>query len=66
MEQLKNGDFIVSCWAGLVYYVKANGEITKLQDVQGQMNTADLGYNPKEDVLLFANGNDIYKAVIGK
>lgn len=51
LEQLKNGDFIVSCWAGLVYYVKANGEIKKLQDVQGQMNTADLGYNPKENVL---------------
>lgn len=51
LEQLKNGDFIVSCWAGLIYYVKANGEIKKLQDVQGQMNTADLGYNPKENML---------------
>ncbi|MFA9192364.1 hypothetical protein AAGV28_13380 [Flavobacterium sp. FZUC8N2.13] len=51
LEQLKNGDFIVSCWAGLIYYVKANGEVKKLQDVQGQMNTADLGYNPKENML---------------
>lgn len=51
VEQLKNGDFIVTCWAGLIYYVKANGEINKLQDVQGQMNTADLGYNAKENLL---------------
>lgn len=51
LEQLKNGDFIVSCWAGLIYYVKANGEIRKLQDVQGQMNTADLGYNEKENLI---------------
>ena len=51
LEQLKNGDFIVSCWAGLIYYVKANGEIRKLQDVQGQMNTADLGYNEKENFI---------------
>lgn len=57
LEQLKNGDFIVSCWAGLIYYVKANGEINKLQDVQGQMNTADLGYNPKENILYIPTFN---------
>ncbi|AOZ99057.1 NHL repeat-containing protein [Flavobacterium commune] len=57
VEQLKNGDFIVSCWAGLIYYVKANGEISKLQDVQGQMNTADLGYNPKENILYIPTFN---------
>ncbi|KDN53920.1 SMP-30/gluconolactonase/LRE family protein [Flavobacterium seoulense] len=57
IEQLKNGDFIVSCWAGLIYYVKANGEINKLQDVQGQMNTADLGYNAKENILYIPTFN---------
>lgn len=57
LEQLKNGDFIVSCWAGLIYYVKSNGEIKKLQDVQGQMNTADLGYNPKENILYIPTFN---------
>lgn len=57
VEQLKNGDFIVSCWAGLIYYVKANGEIKKLQDVQGQMNTADLGYNSKENTLYIPTFN---------
>lgn len=57
LEQLKNGDFIVSCWAGLIYYVKANGEIRKMQDVQGQMNTADLGYNEKENILYIPTFN---------
>ena len=57
LEQLKNGDFIVTSWAGIVYYVKANGEIKKLQDVQGQMNTADLGYNPKENMLYIPTFN---------
>lgn len=57
VEQLKNGDFIVTCWAGLIYYVKPNGEINKLQDVQGQMNTADLGYNAKENVLYIPTFN---------
>lgn len=69
VEQLKNGDFIVSCWAGLIYYVKANGEINKLQDVQGQMNTADLGYNEKENVLYiptFNHNNVIAYKLLGK
>ncbi|MFC3334932.1 ATP-binding protein [Flavobacterium palustre] len=57
VEQLKNGDFIVTCWAGLIYYVKANGVINKLQDVQGQMNTADLGYNAKENLLYIPTFN---------
>lgn len=57
LEQLQNGDFIVTCWAGLIYYVKANGEIKKLQDVQGQMNTADLGYNAKENLLYIPTFN---------
>lgn len=51
LEQLENGDFLVSCWPGLIYYVKANGEIKKMQDVQGQMNTADIGYDPKKGML---------------
>lgn len=57
LEQLKNGDFIVSCWSGLIYYVKVNGEIKKLQDVQGKMNTADLGYNAKENLLYIPTFN---------
>lgn len=45
LEPLGNGDFIVTCWAGLIYHVSANGTIHKMLDVQGNMNTADLGYD---------------------
>lgn len=47
LEPVGNGDFLVTCWGGLVYYVKANGEFEKLLDVRGKMNTADLGYDAK-------------------
>jgi hypothetical protein len=51
LERLKNGDFIVTCWAGLIYHVKTNGEVRKILDVQGQMNTADLAYDGETDIL---------------
>lgn len=51
LEPIGNGDFIVTCWAGIIYYVKANGEFEKLLDVQGKMNTADIGYNAKERII---------------
>ena len=51
LEPLTNGDYIVTCWPGLIYHVTAKGEIYKIQDVQGKMNTADLGYNPKLGVI---------------
>lgn len=57
LEQLANGDFIATCWAGIIYHVKANGELHQLQDVQGQMNTADLGYNPKTGIIYIPTFN---------
>ncbi len=57
LEQLANGDFIATCWSGIIYYVKANGELNKLQDVQGQMNTADLGYNPQTNTIYIPTFN---------
>lgn len=51
LEPVGNGDFIVTCWAGIIYYVKANGSMEKLLDVQGKMNTADIGYNAKENII---------------
>jgi hypothetical protein len=58
LEPVGNGDYIVTCWVGLVYYVKANGEIQKMLDVQGKMNTADLGYNQKEGILYIPTFNN--------
>lgn len=57
LEQLRNGDFLVTCWAGLVYYVKPDGRITKMQDVVESMNTADLGYNERENIIYIPTFN---------
>lgn len=46
VEPVGNGDFIVSCWAGLVYYVYADGRIEQLLDSREQkLNTADIGWD---------------------
>lgn len=58
LEPVGNGDYLVTCWAGLIYYVKADGSIKKMQDVQGVMNTADLGYNPKTKILYVPTFNN--------
>lgn len=47
IEPVNEADFIVTCWPGIIYYVKGNGEFYKLLDVQGSKNTADLGYDAK-------------------
>ncbi|MBE8721387.1 SMP-30/gluconolactonase/LRE family protein [Sphingobacterium pedocola] len=57
LEPVGNGDFLVTCWAGLIYYVRADGSFQKMLDVQGNMNTADLGYNPKEQILYIPTFN---------
>lgn len=57
IEPLGNGDFVVTCWAGIIYYVKPDGSIEKIQDVQGKMNTADLGYNPQEKIIYIPTFN---------
>lgn len=58
LEPLTNGSFVVTCWPGIIYHVSAKGEIHKVQDVQGKMNTADLGYNPKENVIYVPTFNN--------
>jgi sugar lactone lactonase YvrE len=40
-------DFIVSCWNGVIYYVKPDGSKTELIDTRAQKsNTADIGFDP--------------------
>lgn len=52
LEPVGNGDFIVSCWAGLIYYVKADGSMTELLDTRQQKrNTADIGWDPQSQTL---------------
>lgn len=57
LEPVGNGDFLVTCWPGLIYYVKADGSLEQLLDVRGKMNTADLGYNEKEKILYIPTFN---------
>lgn len=50
--QAKNGNFIVSCWNGIIYYVKTDGSKTILLDTRDQkLNTADIGYDAAKNVI---------------
>ncbi|HJS16249.1 MAG TPA: SMP-30/gluconolactonase/LRE family protein [Rheinheimera sp.] len=52
LEPVGNGDFIVSCWAGLVYYVSADGRIKELLDTKAlKLNTADIGWDQTTNTL---------------
>ena len=52
VEQLDNGDFLISCWSGLIYYVKANGVTTTLLDTRDQkINTADIAWDAQKKIL---------------
>jgi hypothetical protein len=47
IERVKEDEFIVSCWAGVVYYVKGNGSKQQLLDTRAdKINSADIGYDP--------------------
>jgi hypothetical protein len=52
IEQVKPGEYIVSCWAGHVYYVKADGTTEKLLDTSAdKTNSADVGYDPIKKIV---------------
>lgn len=52
LEPVGNGDFIVSCWAGIIYYVTADGSMTTLLDTRQQKrNTADIGWDSQHQIL---------------
>lgn len=62
LEALSNGDFIVSCWAGLVYYVSADGTVTELLDTRAlKLNTADIGWHQATHTLFIPTffGNSV-------
>lgn len=47
IENVTGNDFIVSCWAGVIWYVNADGSKEKLLDTRDQkINTADIGFDP--------------------
>lgn len=46
IENVKGNDFIISCWAGSIYYVNADGTKELLSDTRAQSrNTADIGFD---------------------
>lgn len=46
VEHVKDNDFIVSCWAGIVYYIHGDGSKDTLIDTRDQkVNSADIGYD---------------------
>ena len=52
LEPVGNGDFIVSCWAGIIYYVYADGRMAELLDTRPQkLNTADIGWDSQSRTL---------------
>lgn len=52
IEPVGNGDFIISCWPGLIYYMDKDGKLTTLLDSREQkINTADIGYNPSDKIV---------------
>ncbi len=52
IEMVKENEFIVSCWSGIVYYVKADGSKEVLLDTRDQgINSADIGYDSENRVI---------------
>ncbi len=48
IENVKGNDFLVSCWAGAIWYLSADGTKEKLYDGREEKkNTADIGFDPK-------------------
>ncbi|HMH35182.1 MAG TPA: hypothetical protein VK543_19230 [Puia sp.] len=52
IEKVKDDEFIVSCWNGIIYYVHSDGSKQTLLDTRTEKsNTADIGYDPKKRVV---------------
>ncbi|HEY9197352.1 MAG TPA: ATP-binding protein [Mucilaginibacter sp.] len=52
LEPVGNGDFLITCWSGHIFYVTADGKIETLLDTQEQkVNTADLAYDAVNHIL---------------
>jgi sugar lactone lactonase YvrE len=52
VENVQEKEFIVSCWAGVIYYVNGDGTKEKLLDSRDKkINTADIGYDAKKRIV---------------
>lgn len=56
IEEVGPGEYVVSCWPGMVYFVDAKGKLTELIDSRAdKINTADIGYVPGKKLVLVPN-----------
>jgi hypothetical protein len=52
IEMVNENEYIVSCWAGVMYYVRTNGNKTTLLDTRNdKINSADIGYDSKRKIV---------------
>jgi hypothetical protein len=52
IEQVSDGEFVVSTWIGVVYYIKKDGSKEQLLDTRPEKsNTADIGYDAKNKIV---------------
>lgn len=52
LQPVYDKEFIISCWAGVIYYVFADGTKEILLDTRSEKkNTADIGYDPTTRML---------------
>jgi hypothetical protein len=52
IENISGGDYIVSTWIGVVYYVNADGSKQVLLDGREQkINSADIGYDAAKRIV---------------
>jgi hypothetical protein len=52
IEMIKDNEFIVTGWGGLIYYVKEDGSKQTLSDTRDKkINAADLGYDPNSKTI---------------
>lgn len=56
LEAVNGQDFLVSSWAGVIYYVKADGSVEQLIDTRPQkINSADIGFDPQKRIVYVPN-----------
>lgn len=52
IEAYSDDAFIVSCWSGVIYFVKKDGTKTTMLDTRKEgVNSADIGYHPEKKVI---------------
>lgn len=52
IEQTRSGEFVVSCWNGLIYYVMKDGKVMQMLDTREQkLNTADIGFDAEKNTV---------------